>query len=62
MLKNGPVAVRAALEAIVQGSEMPLEQGLTLEANLFGLVCASEDMREGTAAFLEKRKPRFANR
>jgi enoyl-CoA hydratase len=62
MLKNGPVAVRAALEAIVQGTEMPLEQGLTLEANLFGLICASEDMTEGTAAFLEKRKPRFANR
>ncbi len=62
MLKNGPVAVRAALEAIVRGGEMPLEQGLALEANLFGIVCATDDMREGTAAFLEKRKPRFANR
>jgi len=62
MLRNGPVAVRAALEAIVHGTEMPLEQGLTLEANLFGVVCATEDMREGTAAFLEKRKPRFVNR
>ena len=59
MLRNGPVAVRAALEAIQRGIEMPLEEGLALEANIFGVVCATSDMREGMAAFLEKRKPNF---
>jgi len=59
ILRNGPVAVRAALEAIQRGVEMPLEDGLALEANIFGVVCATADMREGMAAFLEKRKPEF---
>ena len=39
--------------------EMTQEEGLFLEATLFGLCCATEDMREGTKAFLEKRKPDF---
>ena len=47
------------MEAIERGVEMPLEEGLLLEATLFGVVCATEDMREGTKAFLEKRPARF---
>jgi len=62
ILKNGPVAVRLALEAIQRGLEMPLEAGLVLEANLFGLASTTEDMREGLGAFLEKRKPVFKNK
>ena len=42
-----------------RGSEMSLDEGLLLEANHFGLLAASEDTREGTAAFLEKRAPTF---
>ena len=62
MLKNGPVAVRAALEAIQHGLEMTLDEGLVLEANLFGVVSSTDDMHEGLKAFLEKRKPVFRNR
>jgi enoyl-CoA hydratase len=56
---NAPVAVRHTAEAITRSGDLPLEQGLALEATLFGLCCATEDMREGTRAFLEKRPPRF---
>lgn len=56
---KGPLAVRHCLEAVNAGLDMPLEQGFYLEATLFGLCCASDDMREGTSAFLEKRKPVF---
>ncbi len=56
---KGPVAVRYALESSNQGMEMPLEEGLFLEATLFGLACATEDMKEGTKAFMEKRKAVF---
>jgi enoyl-CoA hydratase len=56
---NGPVAVQLAMEAIERGMEMPQEQGLFLEASLFGMSCATEDMREGTRAFLEKRAAQF---
>ena len=51
-----------AWEAIHEGLQMTLDEGLSLEAALFGLTCASEDMREGTLAFLEKRKPAFSGR
>ena len=60
--KNGPVACRCALEAIRRGVEMPLEEGLAYEATLFGLCASTEDMKEGMAAFLEKRAPKFAGR
>ncbi len=56
---RGPLAVRAAIEAINSGSEMPFQEGQFLEATLFGLLCASEDQKEGMKAFLEKRKPNF---
>ena len=59
---RSPVAVRAAIEAINSGSEMPFEQGQFLEATLFGLLCATEDMKEGMKAFLEKRPPQFPGR
>jgi enoyl-CoA hydratase len=56
---NAPVAVQLTMEAIERGLEMPQEQGLFLEASLFGMSCATEDMREGTRAFLEKRGAQF---
>ena len=46
-------------DATERGVEMPQEDGLFLEATLFGLSCATEDMREGTKAFLEKRAANF---
>jgi enoyl-CoA hydratase len=54
-----PLAVRAILEAVQRGGETNLEAGQALEASLFGLVGSTADMREGTAAFLEKRPPVF---
>jgi enoyl-CoA hydratase len=59
ILANAPLAVKYTMEAIERGVEMPQEEGLFLEATLFGLSCATEDMREGTKAFLEKRKADF---
>ncbi|MCH7493990.1 enoyl-CoA hydratase/isomerase family protein [bacterium] len=59
ILAAGPVAVRHSLEAIVHGSEMTLAEGNNLEANLFGLLFATTDQKEGTAAFLAKREPAF---
>jgi enoyl-CoA hydratase len=59
---NAPLAVRWAMEAIERGMEMPQEEGLAMEAALFGLCCATEDMREGTRAFLEKRAAKFRGR
>jgi enoyl-CoA hydratase len=57
---NGPVAVGYALEAVNKGAETSLDQGLALEAALFGLCAGTEDKKEGTAAFLEKRPANFA--
>ena len=57
-----PLAVRAILEAVDTGLEGSAEEGLAHEAGLFGLMAATEDMREGTRAFLEKRKARFTGR
>jgi enoyl-CoA hydratase len=62
ILTMGPLAVRLALEAVDQGLEMTLEEGLLLEANHFGLLAATQDMKEGLTAFMEKRAPRFAAR
>jgi enoyl-CoA hydratase len=60
--KRGPLAVSAAIEAVMSGSEMPFEEGQFLEATLFGLLASTEDMREGMSAFLEKRAANFQNR
>jgi len=59
---NGPTACRYALEAIRSGVEMPLAQGQLYEATLFGLCAATEDMKEGMNAFLEKRPAKFTGR
>lgn len=59
IIANAPLAVKFCMEAIERGSEMPQEEGLFLEATLFGLCCATEDMREGTRAFIEKRPAQF---
>jgi enoyl-CoA hydratase len=59
IVEKAPLAVKYCMEAIERGVEMPQEEGLFLEATLFGLCCATEDMREGTKAFLEKRAPNF---
>ena len=60
--EKGPLALARALEAVLAGGEIALPEALALEASLFGLCFATEDMREGTRAFLEKRKPKFAGR
>lgn len=62
IIEKAPLAVKYCFEAIERGIEMPLEEGLFLEATLFGLCCATEDMREGTRAFLEKRPAQFKGR
>jgi enoyl-CoA hydratase len=59
IIEKAPLAVKFAMEAIERGVEMPQEEGLFFEATLFGLCCATEDMREGTRAFLEKRPAQF---
>ena len=62
ILENGPAAVALCLQAVNRGMEMPLDAALTFEASQFGLSCATEDIREGTRAFLEKRKAEFKGR
>jgi len=59
---NAPIAVKLALEAANKGMETSQADGLLLEASYFGLCAATEDKKEGTAAFLEKRAPHFQGR
>ena len=59
ILANGPLAVGHCIEAVNHGLDLPFEDACLLEATLFGVGAASEQMREGTSAFLEKRKARF---
>ena len=59
LAKNAPVAMSYIITAINKGLEMPFAEGCAYEATLFGLVASTDDMREGTKAFLEKRKPEF---
>jgi enoyl-CoA hydratase len=59
---KAPIAVRYILEAVHKGVEMPFAQAQVFEATLFGLVASTEDMREGTKAFLDKRKAEFKGR
>jgi enoyl-CoA hydratase len=59
---NAPLAVRLATEAVLRGMDSGLADGLALEAALFAVCAASDDKREGTAAFLAKRAPSFAHR
>jgi len=62
LAKNAPIAMRYIITAINKGLEMPFAEGCVFEATLFGLVASTDDMREGTTAFLEKRKPAFKGR
>jgi enoyl-CoA hydratase len=57
-----PIAVRALLDAVAHGADMPLDAAQRYEAALFGLLLSTDDVREGTRAFLEKRKPVFKGR
>jgi len=59
ILENGPLAIKACLELVDAGLEMAVEDALRLEASYFGLLSATADMREGTRAFLGKRKAVF---
>jgi enoyl-CoA hydratase len=62
ILANGPLAVEAAIECIVRGGSLPLDEGLRFESGRFGILAASEDMHEGLQAFLDKRPPSFHRR
>ena len=62
MLANSPASLRLSLQAVNAGLEMPLREAQVLEATLFGLLCTTDDMKEGTKAFLEKRLPKFTGR
>jgi enoyl-CoA hydratase/carnithine racemase len=59
---NAPIAVKFALEAANKGMETSQSEGLLLEASYFGLCAATEDKKEGTTAFLERRTPQFSGR
>ncbi len=59
IMANAPLALRYCLEAVHRGMEMTLTEGQFLEASMFGMCFATEDVEEGTEAFLEKRAPKF---
>jgi enoyl-CoA hydratase len=62
VLANGPIAIGMVLEAVDTGLDCGLAAGLRFEAAAFGVCAATEDLREGTRAFLEKRRPVFAGK
>jgi enoyl-CoA hydratase len=59
---SAPIAMRYIINAVNRGMEMPFAEACQYEATLFGLVSSTEDMREGTSAFLQKRKPTFSGK
>jgi enoyl-CoA hydratase len=59
IMGNAPLAVKFCIDAVHRGLEMRQEEGEFLEATLFGLCCTTDDMKEGTRAFLEKRTAAF---
>ncbi len=62
IFSNAPIAVKYSLEAVNKGLETSQDEGLALEASFFGLCAGTEDKKEGTSAFLEKRAPQFQGR
>jgi enoyl-CoA hydratase/carnithine racemase len=62
IIANAPLAIQYTMEAVNHGMEMTLQEGLYLEATLFGVCCSTEDKNEGTKAFLEKRAANFAGK
>ncbi len=62
IIANAPAAVKFSIEAVNKGLETSLDEGLLVEAGLFALCAATEDKKEGTSAFLDKRPPRFQGR
>ncbi len=62
LANSAPLALRGILDAINVGGECAIEEGLQYETAQFGLMFSTDDMREGTQAFLERRKPAFAGR
>jgi enoyl-CoA hydratase/carnithine racemase len=62
ILAAGPVGVKLTIDAVNRGLDVGLAQGLEIEAELFGKVAATADMKEGTTAFLEKRAPKFTGK
>ncbi len=62
LAKSAPIAMRSIMEAVQNGQDMAMEDALNMETQLFALCCSSADMREGTQAFLDKRKPEFSGK
>ena len=61
IVRNGPLAVRFAMESVLRGRSLPVDEAMRYERNLFGLVSSTADMREGLSAFLDKRQAEFKN-
>lgn len=59
MLGNGPLALAQCIEVVNRGADISIEEAMALEASAFAMLASTEDMREGTSAFLEKRAPAF---
>ena len=62
IMANAPIAVKFSLDAANKGMDTSQSEGFALEASFFGICAATEDKKEGTAAFLEKRAPQFRGR
>jgi len=62
ILSKAPVSIKMCIEAVNRGMNMTLDEGLAIESDRFGLLCGTEDMKEGMNAFLEKREPEFKGR
>ncbi|MCH8299356.1 MAG: enoyl-CoA hydratase/isomerase family protein [Candidatus Marinimicrobia bacterium] len=59
ILSKAPVSIKMCIEAVNRGMNMTLDEGLAIESDRFGILCGTEDMKEGMNAFLEKREPQF---